>query len=141
MESTEWIKWHMWQLDMPAWWQELKEVPSQDNLHEFARRVWASFQVAKARCCASKVDNDHSLLPAHHSLDRDQFLPLLDMQFRSQDLWLTQPQKTLPYVKVLQYWAEKAKLPIPGKPHQLAKSVLELCQMMELLTTFTDEEV
>ena len=32
---------------MPAWWQELKEVPSQDNLQEFRRRMWASFQGSK----------------------------------------------------------------------------------------------
>ena len=95
----------------------------------------------KAQCHTSKVDNDHSMLPAHHSLDRDQLLPLTDMQFGSQDLWLTQPQKTLAYAKAFQYWAEKAQLPIPSKPHHLAKSVLELQQMMEPLTTFTNEEV
>ena len=39
MEGMEWIKWHMWQLDMLAWWQELNEVPSQDDLQEFTRRV------------------------------------------------------------------------------------------------------
>ena len=43
MECMEWIKWHMWQMDMLAWWWELKEVPSQDNLQEFTRRVQASF--------------------------------------------------------------------------------------------------
>ena len=93
------------------------------------------------RCCTLKVDNDHSVLRAHHSLDRDQFLPLLDMWFSSQDFWLTQPQKTLAYAKALQYWAEKAQPPIPSKPHQLAENVLELWQMMELLTVFMDEEV
>ena len=131
----------MRQLDTLAWWWELKEVPNQDNLQEFTRRVWASFQVPKARCHASKVDNDHSTPPAPCSLDRDQFLPLLDMQFSSQDFWLTQPQKILAYVKALQYWAEKAQLPVPGEPHQLVESMLELWWLMELLTTFTDEDV
>ena len=32
MEGMEWIKWHAWQLDMPAWWEELKEVLSQNEL-------------------------------------------------------------------------------------------------------------
>ena len=141
MEAMEWIKWHMWQLDMPTWLQELKEVPSQDDFQEFARRVWVSFQVPKVRCHASKVDNNHSTLLAHHSLDRDWLLPLLDMWFGSQDFWLAQPQKTLAYVKALQYWAEKAQPLIPSEPCQLAESVLELWQMMELLTMFTDEEV
>ena len=27
MEGMEWIKWCALQLDMPAWWWELKEVP------------------------------------------------------------------------------------------------------------------
>ena len=85
MEGTEWIKWCVWQLDMPTWWWELKEVASQGDLQEFASRVYASFQVPKVRCHASKVDNNHSTPPALHSLDRDQFLPLLDMQFGSQD--------------------------------------------------------
>ena len=63
------------------------------------------------------------------------------MWFSSQDFHLTQPQKTLAYMKALQYWAEKAQLPIPSKPCQLVESVLELWQMMETPTTFTDEEV
>ena len=63
------------------------------------------------------------------------------MRFSSQDFWLTQAHKTLASVKALQYWAEKAQLPIPTEPHQLVESVLELWQMMELLTMFTDEEV
>ena len=137
MRNTKWIKWHVWQLDTPAWWLEHKKVPSQDNL-QFTWRVWASFEVHKASCHALKVDNDHSALPAHHSLERDQFLPLPNTQFGSQDFQLTQPLKTLAYVKALQYWAEKTQLPIPSEPCHLAESVLELQQMMEPLTTFTD---
>ena len=52
-----------------------------------------------------------------------------------------QLQKTLAYVKALQYWAEKAQLPCPGEPHQLAESAQELHQAMEPLATFTDTEV
>ena len=116
MDHMKWIKWYMRQLDILAWWQELKEVSNQDNLQEFAKRVWASFQVPKARCHASKVDNDHSTLLAPHSLDRDWFLPLLDMQFGSQDFQLTKAEKTLAYMKALQYWVEKAQLHVPASP-------------------------
>ena len=70
MEGTKWIKLHMRQLDMLEWWQELKEGPHQDDRQEFARRVWASFEMPKARCSVSKVDNDHSMLPDPNSLDR-----------------------------------------------------------------------
>ena len=107
MQNTAWIKWCAWQLHMPTWWQELKEALEQDNQQEFAQRVWASFKVPKSQSCAVQVDSDHSKLPAHHSLDRGQFLPLLDMLFSRQDFWLTQPQKTLAYVKALQHWVER----------------------------------
>ena len=36
-----------------------------------------------------------------------------------------QPQKTLDYAKALQHWPEKAQLPMPGKPHQLAETMLK----------------
>ena len=71
LRNAEWICWHTQQLDMPAWWQELQEVPELDNIQEFARKVWASVQIPKARCHASKVENDYSTLPAPYSLDRD----------------------------------------------------------------------
>ena len=88
--------------------------------------VQVLFQVPKVRCHASKVDNDYSMPLAPHSLDRNCFLPLQDMQFGSQDFWLTQSPETPTYTKALQHWAEKAQPPTPGKPYQLVESVLEL---------------
>ena len=44
-------------------------------------------------------------------------------------------------MKALQYWAEKAQLFLPSKPHHLVESIVELHQKMELLTTFSDKEV
>ena len=99
------------------------------------------FRYPKARCYASKVDNNHPVLPACHSLDRDQFLPLQDMWFGSENFWLTQSQKTLASAKALQYWAEKTQPPIPGEPNQLAESVLEHQWMMDPLSMFMDKEV
>ena len=32
---------------MPAWWNELQEVPGHDNHWEFAQKVQASFEVPK----------------------------------------------------------------------------------------------
>ena len=81
------------------------------------------------------------MLPAPHPLDRDCFLPIQDMQFGGQDFWLKHPQKTLAYAKALQHWAEKAQPPTPGKPCQLAESVLELQCVMDPMMTFTNEEV
>ena len=59
----------------------------------------------------------------------------------SQDFCLGQPRKTWAYAKAVQYRAEKVKPLLPGKPCQLAESVLELRQAMEPLTTFQDSEV
>ena len=59
----------------------------------------------------------------------------------SQDYHLGQPRKTLVYARALQYWAERVKPLIPGKPHQLAGSILLLRQAMEPLMTFQDSEV
>ena len=126
---------------MPALWQELWEVPGQDDLWEFARRVWALFQLPKVSCHTAKVENDYSATPAPHSLDRDCFLPIQDMWFGGQDLQLKQLQKTLAYIKALQHWVEKAQPLTPGKPCQLAESVLELQHEMDPLTMFTDEDV
>ena len=111
---------------MPAWWQELQEVLGHDEHHGFVWKVWASFELPKVQSCAVKVDNDYSAPLAHSSLERDRFMPLPDMQFGNQDYWLSQPQKTLAYVKALQYWVEKALLPISGESHHLVESVLEL---------------
>ena len=44
-------------------------------------------------------------------------------------------------MRALQYWAEKAKPPIPGQPHCLAKSVMELQWAMEPLISFTKPDV
>ena len=139
--SSKWVKWHAKQLDTLAWWQELSEVPSQRDVKEFVRRVCASFQLPKVSSHAQGVTNDYSALLAPHSLDRDQFLPIQDIWFRGQDFWLKQPQKTMAYAKVLQYWAEKTQPLTTGKSHQLAESLLELQCEMEPLVMFTDKEV
>ena len=54
---------------------------------------------------------------------------------------MRQPQKTLAYIKALQFWAEKAKLPQASQPCQLVACVKELRESMEQLTSFSNEEV
>ena len=63
------------------------------------------------------------------------------MKFGGQDYDMKQTQKTLVYTKALQFWVEKAQLPMPGEPHQLVECVQELREAMEPLTMFTDKEV
>ena len=85
--------------------------------------------------------NNYTAPPTPHCLNQDVYLPLSDLKFSSQDYQIKQPQKTLAYAKVLQHWAEKAKPPTLGKPHQLAECIQELRETMEPLTTFRGEEV
>ena len=51
---NDWISWHMQQVNILAWWQVLWKVPSQEDLQEFARRVWASFQLQRQVAVLSK---------------------------------------------------------------------------------------
>ena len=44
---TEWIEWHSRHVSMLSWWEELVEVPSQEDYQLFARVVCASFEVLK----------------------------------------------------------------------------------------------
>ena len=81
----------------------------------------------------------HHLPP--HCIERDVFLPFSTVKFGSLDYCMKQPHKTLVYTKASQFWAEKAQLPTPGQPCQLAEGVWELREAMEPLTTFTDEEL
>ena len=129
------------QVEMLAWWQELWEVPGHNDHQELTWKVQGLFELPKVQCCALRVDNDHSAPPAHSSLERYQFMPPPDLQFGSQDYQLAKPQKTLTYTKALQYWVEKAQLLVPGKPHHVLESIVELCWAMEPVVSFMDEEV
>ena len=92
-------------------------------------------------CQAQGEDNDYSTPLAPKCIKKDRFLSSLDPRIGNQDYHYGQPRKTLANAKALQYWTERVKLPIPSKPHQLARSILELRQAMEPLTTFPDSEV
>ena len=39
MHQADWIWWCAHQVDTPAWWRELQEVPSHDDQWEFVQRV------------------------------------------------------------------------------------------------------
>ena len=94
-------------VETPSWWPELQEVPNQTDICQFARRVWAPFQMLKKRCHTSNTENDYLVLLTPHCIERDTFLLFNHMQFSSQDYCMKQPQKTLVYAKALQHWAGK----------------------------------
>ena len=137
MQNVELIWWCAWQIDMLVWWCELQEVLGM----ELMWKVHALFKVPKAQSCMMGVDKDNSAPLAHWSLEKYKFMLPPDLWFSSRDYQLAQPQQTLAYVKVLQYWAEKAQLPIPSELCHLVESVFELRWAMELMVSFTDEEV
>ena len=83
-DSNKWNLWHTCRVETPSWWPDLWEVPNQTNIPQFARRAQALFQMPKARCHASKMENDYLVLPAPHCIERDMFLPFNNMQFSGQ---------------------------------------------------------
>ena len=64
-----------------------------------------------------------------------------DPSFGSQDCWLSQPCQTFAYARMLQYLVERVQPLFPGELHCLVESMVELWQAMELLASFSDEEV
>ena len=65
------------------------------------------------------MDYDYTPPLAHPSIGKYCFMLPSDVRFGSLDYQLSQSHHTLTYVRVLQYWAEKAQLLSPGQPHCL----------------------
>ena len=135
--SNEWVTWHTCQCRDPSMWPNPWKVPNQRDTVQFTKWIQASFQMPRVRYLTLKMENDYSVPPAPHCLERDAFLPLSAGNFSSQDYRMKQTQKTLAYAKALQFWVEKAQPPQPSQPHQLAVCMHELRESMEPLTSFT----
>ena len=114
-DSNHWVLWHACWVETLAWWPELWRVPNQTDIPQFARQVqvWASFQMPKVRCHTKKMENDYSVLPTPQCIERDAFLPFSTMKCGVLDYHMKQPHKILVYAKALQFWVEKAQLPMP----------------------------
>ena len=83
--SSEWVAWWADQVNTTTWWPELSMFPGDRDVKEFARKVWAPFELPKRRGCAKSTSNDYSAPPAPHALGWDQFLPIRGMCFGGQD--------------------------------------------------------
>ena len=140
-DSNKWVKWCAYWVETLAWWPELQRVPSQRNTLQFTKQVWASFQLPKTKCLTQGTENDYTLPPTPHYIEQDAFLPFGNGNFASHDYSMKQPQETLVYAKVLQFWVKRAQPSLPGQPHQLAACMKELRESIELLTSFPNEEV
>ena len=137
----EWVRWHAHWVETLAWWPELQKLLTQRNIIEFAKQVWASFQLPKVKYLTLGLNNDHMPPPIPHCIEYDAYLPFGNGNFASQDYQMKQPQKIPAYAKALQFWAEKAQPPQAGQPHHLAACVKELREAMGPLMLFTDEDV
>ena len=71
--SSEWVAWQADQVDTPTWWLELSMVPRERDVKEFARKVWASFELLKSSSHTQGTSNDYFAPPAPQSLEWDQF--------------------------------------------------------------------
>ena len=118
-------------MDTPSWWWGLGKIPDVDDIWELAQKIWASFKLPQQMSEVHGVENYYLAPPAPNCLCQKNFLSPPDPRFPCWDLWQEQLKKTIAYTQALQYWAERANLPMPGQPHLLARSVLELCETME----------
>ena len=122
---------------MPDWWRELVTIPNVDDPEMLACKIHASFQVLWVRCRALKDPGDYTALPTPKCIQRKIFLQVADYHLPFQDYQLKQLQRTLAYVQALQYWAEKANLPVLDEPCCLAMCVHELRWIMKPYMTFS----
>ena len=83
-DPWEWVKWCAHQVETPAWWPELVEVPTPRDPISYARQMQVSFQYPKAKFLG-KGKNDYTPPLAHHCIEWDAFLPQTEGNFQSQD--------------------------------------------------------
>ena len=133
LQKVDWVE----GVQGPHTWQ----VAGIDNFQELAQKVRASFEIPQTKSMAQGVDNNYLAWPAPKCICQKEFLPLLNLMFPSQDFREGQSKKTRAYAQGLQYWVEKANLPMPGWPHLLVGCVQELRQMMEPYVAITNNAI
>ena len=72
------------------------------------------FPNAHGMLSCNQGKNNYVVPPTPHCLNQDTYLPFSDMKFGGQDYRIHQPQKTLTYAKVQQFWVEKAQPSLLG---------------------------
>ena len=125
-------------MDTPDWWEELTGIPNAGDPKQLAWKIQASFEIPGVRCDILRNHKEYTVPPAPKCVKWGMFL-LDDMPY--QDVQLKSLQSTLAYAQALQYWAEKANLPVPNEPCLLAMSICKLRWQMRRYTTFHDHDV
>ena len=109
---------------MPHWWAELTAIPNVEYPRKLAQEISTSFLILAVRCEALP-GQDYTMPPAPKCLTRGRFLPN-DPSY--QDVQWQPLLLTMTYAQVLQYWAEKVRLPTLPDYRPLAMSIVELMQ-------------
>ena len=112
-----------------------------NDIQELAQKIRASFELPWQISEIHDVKNYYLAPPAPRCIWWKAFLLPLDPTFPCQDIREGQLEKTIAYVQALQYWVEKANLPMPGQPHLLVRCILELREVMESYVSFSDDTV
>ena len=137
----KWIKWRSICICVPNWWKELIGILGIDDFQKLAQKIRASFEIPQVRSKAQGGENDYSAPPASTCICQKDFLPPPDPGFSCWNTQDGQALKTLAYAQALQYWAEKASLPMPGQPHLLVACVWELKWTMEEYVALTEDAI
>ena len=114
-------------LNMPEWWQELVEIPEEDDYWELAQMIQASFELPWWVSKLHDVENYYLAPPASPCLCWKDFLLL--------------PPQMVAYAQALQFWVEKSNLPTLCQPCLLAGNILELRKMMEPYVSFFNDAI
>ena len=140
-EYEKWVEWRGEAVDTPSWWWELGKIPDVDDVQELAQKIWTSFQLPKWMSEVHGIKNYYLAPLAPNCLCQKDFLLPPDPRFLCWDIWEEQLKKTITYAQALQYWAKMANPAMAGKPHLLARSILELCEMMGWYVSFCNDIV
>ena len=132
-----WLDWQACQLDTPHWWAGLTTIPEVEDSRKLAQKICASFLIQAVRCEALP-DQDYTMAPAPKWLTRGMFLPN-DPSY--QDVQWQLLLLTVAYTQVLQYWAEKVRLPTLNDCHPLVMNIVELKQHVEGHVNFSKQDV
>ena len=106
-----------------------------------ANKICTYFDVPPGEVQGPQGSEDYTVPPAPKCIQRKMFLPVPYLCLPCQDYHLKQPWRTLAYAQAIQYWAEKANLLGPDKPHYLVMCVHELRWAMKPYTTFSNCDV
>ena len=136
-DLEQWLDHQVDQLGTTTWWGELQAVPSITDLHQFARKIQASFHVPEIQFWVCP-DHGYSAPPAPKCLNRGAFLP---EWLEYQDVHQRPKLLTEAYCQCLQHWAEKVSLPVSQEFWLLAESVRELCQAIGEFVTITKQDI